>query len=128
MKREQGTVTEVSEAELREKLSERRTEPRHAARLDVDVPLANWEQMRRVYTSNISKGGLMFSLTSPAAIPAAVDLRLTLPDGAEVTLQCEVRHVARCGNSNDFEVGVQFQPLTPPVQRTFDQAIARMGK
>jgi c-di-GMP-binding flagellar brake protein YcgR len=126
---QKGKVHEVSEQELKQKLAggdERRGDERVAARLQIEVPLANWEQVRSVYTTNISKGGLLFSLTSPASMPAAVDLTLTLPDGKKVTLQSEVRHVARREGSTEFDVGVQFQELDPATRRAFEEALAAL--
>ena len=86
MDRQKGKVQEVSETELKSRLQDeggddRRGNERVPARLQVDVPLTNLEQVRSVYTTNISKGGLLFTIASPASIPAAVDLTLTLPDG-----------------------------------------------
>ena len=92
-------------------------------KLQVEVPLANWEQVRSVYTTNISKGGLLFTLSSPASMPAAVDLTLTLPDGRKLTVQSEVRHVARRDGSTDFDVGVQFQELDAETRRAFEDAL-----
>jgi hypothetical protein len=126
---QKGKVKEVSEKELKSKLAggdERRGEERVPARLQVEVPLANWEQVRSVYTTNISKGGLLFSMASPASIPAAVDLTLTLPDGKKVTLQSEVRHVARRDGTTEFDVGVQFQELDAPTRRAFEEALAAL--
>ena len=132
MDRRKGKVHEVSEAELRKALEptddERRTNARVPVKLEVDVPLANWEQVRTVYTTNISKGGMLFSLTSPASVPAAVELTLALPDGSKVTLQSEVRHVARREGTPEFDVGVQFQELDPKTRDAFEQALARIGK
>jgi c-di-GMP-binding flagellar brake protein YcgR len=132
MDRRKGTVHEVSEAELLKALEptddERRTAPRVPAKLEVDVPLATWEQVRKVYTTNISKGGLLFSLTSPASVPAAVELTLALPDGSNVTLKAEVRHVARREGTPEFDIGVQFQELDPATRKAFEQALARLGK
>src|SRR5262245_50516265 len=114
MERQKGKVHEVSEAELKQRLGsgggggdERRDAQRLTARLQVDVPLANWEQLKSVYTTNISKGGMLFTVSSPASMPAACDLTLTLPDGNKVTLQSEVRHVARREGTTEFDVGVQ---------------------
>jgi c-di-GMP-binding flagellar brake protein YcgR len=128
---EKGKVKKVSERELKEKLAskgsgadERRGNERVAARLQIEVPLANWEEVRSVYTTNISKGGLLFTLASPASVPAAIDLTLTLPDGAKVTLQSEVRHVARREGTTEFDVGVQFQDLEPAVRKALEQALA----
>jgi c-di-GMP-binding flagellar brake protein YcgR len=130
MEKHKGKVHEVSEQELKNKLQgsgdDRRGTDRVPARLQVEVPLANIEQLRSVYTTNISKGGMLFTLTSPASIPAAVDLTLTLPDGKKVTLQSEVRHVARREGTTEFDVGVQFQELDPPTRRAFEEALATL--
>lgn len=128
---QKGKVQEVSEKELKSRLAgggadERRGDERVPARLQVEVPLANIEQARSVYTTNISKGGLLFSLASPASIPAAVDLTLTLPNGKKVTLQAEVRHVARREGTTDFDVGVQFQELDAPTRKAFEDALAAL--
>jgi hypothetical protein len=131
MKKQKGTVKEVSENELRSRLAnkdERRSSERVDARLEIDVPLATWEQVRRVYTTNISNGGLLFSLTSPTAIPAEIALTLTLPDHRTVTLNSEVRHVERRAGTPEFDVGVQFQPLDSQTKQTFEQALAELGK
>src|SRR5260370_2986825 len=123
---EKGKVKKVTERELKEKLKEklstaasddgddRRGNERVATQLQIEVPLANWDEVRSVYTTNISKGGLLFTLVSPASVPAAIDLTLTLPDGSRVTLQSEVRHVARREGTSEFDVGVQFHDLEPP--------------
>jgi c-di-GMP-binding flagellar brake protein YcgR len=131
MERHKGKVREVSEAELKQHLTDgkdddRRGAERVPARLQVEVPLSNWDQVRSVYTTNISKGGLLFTLASPASMPAAVDLTLTLPDGNKVTLQSEVRHVARRDGSTEFDVGVQFQDLDAATRRAFEAALARL--
>jgi len=126
---QKGKVKEVSETELKSKLAgggggdERRGDERVPARLQIEVPLSNWEQVRSVYTTNISKGGLLFTLSSPASMPAAVDLTLTLPDGRKLTVQSEVRHVARRDGSTDFDVGVQFQELDAETRRAFEDAL-----
>jgi hypothetical protein len=129
-KRQMGTVKEVSETELKQRLSEddRRGAPRLDARMEVEVPLANWEQFRRVYTKNISQGGLMFELKSPATVPAALNLVVTLPDGSKVTFESEVRHVMRRADGPDYEVGVQFRPLDPAVQTVLDSALNKFAK
>jgi c-di-GMP-binding flagellar brake protein YcgR len=135
MERRKGKVHEVSEGELRRRLadagddSDRRRQERVDVQLQVDVPLASWEQVRSVYTSNISKGGMLFTLSSPASIPAAVALTLTMPDGRKVTLQSQVRHVAprEGGGAGEFEVGVQFAALDAATQRAFEDALLRLN-
>ena len=132
MAKTRGKVKAVSAAELAKTLgggkgAERRTEERVPARLDVEVPLARWEDFRRVWSTNLSKGGMMFTLVPPAAIPAAVNLVVTLPDGQQVTLATEVRHVARREGKGEYEVGVQFQ-LDGESRRAIDAALAALDK
>jgi c-di-GMP-binding flagellar brake protein YcgR len=125
-----GKVKEVTEEELRRRLAdkepspERRTDTRLPARLEVEIPLTTWDQLRRVYTTNISKGGLLFTIESPVTLPAAVDLTLTLPDSRKVLLHSEVRHVERREGTVEYDVGVQFKALEPDVQKTLDDAVA----
>ena len=59
-------------------------------------------------------------------LAAAVDLTLTLPDGKTLTLQSEVRHVARREGPTEFDVGVQFQELDPPTRRAFEEALSAL--
>jgi hypothetical protein len=145
-----GKVKEVSEKELKSKLSskpvadkkapakkaapakksskpaDQRADPRIAAQLAVEVPLATVDQLRRVYTSNISKGGLLFSLVGPAKIAAEIDLTLRLPDDTTVTIPCEVRHVAP-RDGGEYEVGVQFVGLDAATRKSIEAAIDRLG-
>jgi hypothetical protein len=134
-----GKVKAVSERELKKKLQgtngqaqkpskpfERRGGERFEARLEVDVPLSNWEQVRKIYTTNISKGGLLFSVDGPATLPSSVELTLTLPDGAKVTLTSEVRHVSRREDGKEFDIGVQFQTLDAATRRVFETALAKL--
>jgi len=129
MERRKGRVSEVSEGELERRLrqSDRRDELRNDVALAVELPLDDWDEVRRVYTTNISKGGLLFTLTPPASVPASVDLTLTLPDGGKVTLTSQVRHVARREGGSDFEIGVQFADLDAAAQRAFESALAKLA-
>jgi hypothetical protein len=129
MDKRKGSVEEVSEVELEKHLSDenRRGNDRLPAELEIEIPLANWEQFRRVYTKNISRGGLMFTVPSPTTIPAELKLQLTLPDGNKVSLQAEVRHVARKEGTKEFEVGVQFR-LDDDAEKALEWAITDISK
>ena len=118
MDAKKGHVHEVSEAELREKLGDKRSTTRYVAELAIEVPLADWAQAKRVLTTNVSQGGLLFTLPSPASIAASIDLVLTLPNGDKVTLPCEVRHVSLREGTRDFDVGVQFSAVDPEVRKS----------
>ena len=126
--RSKGTVKEVSESELKTALSEKREHERMDAALEIDLPLTNVEQLRRVYTTNISKGGLLFTIAAPATMPAVVDLTLALPDGSKVTLHSEVRHVKRREGASEFEVGVQFSELDKSTRDTIEGALAQLTR
>ena len=102
--------------------SDLRGAPRLPVRWQVEMQLA--EQPRRVYTTNVSSSGLMFSLAAPASVPAELDLALELPDGQHVTLTTAVRHVARRAGTAEFDVGVQFASLQPEQQTLLQRALA----
>jgi c-di-GMP-binding flagellar brake protein YcgR len=125
MNRRKAKVKEIGQSELLERLAggERRGDARVPARLEVELPLGSWAEARRVYTSNISHGGLLFSLEAPASVPAEVDLHVTLPDGHKLTLVSEVRHVARREGSDEYDVGVQFQALDAVDRKIFEDAL-----
>jgi c-di-GMP-binding flagellar brake protein YcgR len=116
----------VSEAELRKRLDERRRDDRIPARLEVELALATWEEARRVYSTNISKGGLLFTVPGPATMPATVQLHVAMPDGRKLSFESEVRHVARKAGTSDYEIGVQFR-LSDADQRLLNDAVDKLG-
>jgi c-di-GMP-binding flagellar brake protein YcgR len=127
----EGRVAPVSERELSERLAEgrrddRRGDARVEARFDVEVSLTP-EQLRATYTTNISRGGMMFSLTTPASLPGEIDVTLALPGGQKVTLRSEVRHVARSGTAGEYDVGVQFTGLDGASRRTIEEALSALN-
>jgi c-di-GMP-binding flagellar brake protein YcgR len=126
--RHQGNVVEMTREQLRSRLgtrseAERRTDNRVSARLEVDIPVPSWEQLQRVYTTNISDGGLMFVVEAPVTLPGIAEITLTLPDAQTITLQSEIRHAAPGPHSGQVEVGVQFKALDPAVRERLEQAI-----
>ena len=128
-----GKVKEVSEEELNRRLADagddnRRIDDRLPARLAVEIPLTTRDQLKSVYTTNISKGGLLFSIESPVTLPATVDLTISLPDKGEVVLHSEVRHVERLDGTTEFEVGVQFKTLDVATTKTLEAAIGNLDK
>jgi c-di-GMP-binding flagellar brake protein YcgR len=124
-------IREVSQQELLAKLAEgqyaeHRRDPRVAARLEVEVSLS-WEQLRRVYTDNISKGGLMFSIEPPVTLPAAVNLTIRLPEGKTIELGGEIRHVEPSQRENARDVGVQFKSLDPAVEAELTKLLSSLA-
>jgi hypothetical protein len=88
--------------------SDRRSEPRIATRSLVEVRLPTWESLQRVYTVNLSLGGMRLSLGARAALGAVVDIILTLPNGERLHLPGKIAHLG-AGKSGD--VGVRFDEL-----------------
>ena len=131
-KKRKGTVRVVSEAELEETLGasgnddDRRGDPRIDARLEIEVPMASWDELRKVYTANLSHGGLLFSVSGPAKLAGVVEVTLKLPDGQEIRLPSEVRHVAAQKGGSGWDVGVQFKDLAPDAKSTIEKALARL--
>jgi hypothetical protein len=98
------------EEEPSEPGSERRSEPRIATRSLVEVRLPTWESLQRVYTVNLSLGGMRLSLGARAALGAVVDIILTLPNGERLRLPGKVAHLGAAGGG---DVGVRFDELAP---------------
>jgi c-di-GMP-binding flagellar brake protein YcgR len=121
-----GEVWSVSSAELQRALrkgvggDERRKARRVPMKLAVELRVSRGE-LSKIYTENISDGGLLFSVAAPVSLPGTVDLTLQLPDGRSVELSGDVRHVetkqGRC------YVGVQFTSISDEVRRSFEDAL-----
>jgi hypothetical protein len=121
-----GEIRTVSSAELQRALrtagagDERRRAPRVPMRLAVELRLAPGD-LSKIYTENISEGGLLFSIPAPVSLPGTVDLTLQLPDGQTVELSGDLRHIeskrGRC------YVGVQFTSISDEVRRKFEDAL-----
>ncbi len=124
-----GEVRPVSQSELRRSLQheqddsdDRRGNERLPARLGVQLQLSI-DELRSIYTENISAGGLMFSIAPPVSIPGSVDLTIELPDGNSVELSGEIRHVET--QQQLCYVGVQFTGISDQVRVTLERALQR---
>ena len=101
----------------------RRSAPRITARSLVEVRLPTWETLRSVYTINVSQGGMRLSMGAGAPIGAAIDIMLTLPDGARLHLPGTV---ANLGPGEGGDVGVRFDELPPYTQKEIDLYLAEL--
>jgi Tfp pilus assembly protein PilZ len=95
--------------------SERRSAPRIPTRLLVEVKLPTWDALQRVHTVNLSMGGMRLSLGARAALGAAIDIILTLPNGERLHLPGKVAHLGPGGGG---DVGVRYDELP---QHTLDK-------
>ena len=104
------------------KSPERRSAPRITARSLVEVRLPTWEALRSVYTINISQGGMRLSVGARAPLGTAVDIILTLPDGARLHLPGKV---ANFGTGGD--IGVRFDELPAHSQAEIERYIKELS-
>src|SRR5262249_14201766 len=92
--------------------SEKRHEPRTPIELTAYVRCESWQAVRRLYTSDLSQGGLALRASEPAKLGAPVRVALTLPDGLKLRLKGEVRYstaVYEEGGSVSWKIGVRLQ-------------------
>src|SRR5215471_4587221 len=88
--------------------ADRRRETRVPTRSLVEVRLPDWSTLQRVYTVNVSMGGMRLSLGARAPLGTAIDIILTLPNGERLHLPGKVAHLG-AGASGD--IGVRFDAL-----------------
>lgn len=127
-----GEIRPVSESELRQALEgdeeERRGERRVPITLAVDLRLSSIDELRTIYTENISAGGLMFSIPPPVTIAGSVELTIELPDAQRVELRGNIRHVAADAERKLCTVGVQFDELSDDVRAKLETALRERSK
>ena len=95
----------------REIAVEQRTEQRVPMELAAYVRCESWHALRRLYTSDLSQGGMALRSPEPAAPGAPVRIALTLPDGLRLRLKGEVRYsTAIYGQDGQvqFKIGVRL--------------------
>ena len=102
---------------------ERRRELRVPARSLVEVRLPDWSTLQRVYTINLSMGGMRISLGARAALGTAVDIIFTLPNGERLHLPGKVAHLG-AGDSGD--VGVRFDDLPQKTREEIARYLAEL--
>lgn len=68
----------------------RRADPRHTLRRAVRLRCAQWDNYIKLYTSNISRGGMLLRVKEPPEVGAPVQINLELPDGDELLLSGKV--------------------------------------
>ena len=87
---------------------ERRRTERIATRTLVEIRIPDWQVLDRVYTVNISQGGIRVSMPKLPPLEAAVDVILTLPNGHRLHLPGRVTHMGTRGTG---DVGIRFDDL-----------------
>lgn len=111
-----------------------RKHPRFLDARRVEVRLENREELREMWTEDISKGGMFISTDAPPSFGSILDIVLETPDG-NVTLKAEVVHVLPPEQAQQIGypagVGVQFSSLSNDVrtqiERYVDQVAERLS-
>jgi hypothetical protein len=104
---------------------ERRRDVRHPVRLRLDVPLATWAQVQRLYTTDLSRGGLGFFARTPPPITSAVRVVLHLPDEKTVELEGTIKH-AESQADGSYRVGVEFADKQAVTSAVLEAYLATM--
>ena len=95
--------------------AERRAHDRIPTRSLIEVRIPDWQTFQRVYSVNISTGGMRISLGRRVGVGTSIDVILTLPNGRRLHLPGQVVNV---GGGPTGDIGVQFHPLS---SRTRDE-------
>src|SRR5262245_52474650 len=91
--------------------TEQRTEQRVNMELAAYVRCESWHALRRLYTSDLSQGGMALRSPEPAPPGVPVRIALTLPDGLRLRLKGEVRYSTAIygeGGQVQFKIGVRL--------------------
>ena len=110
-RRKSAEMKRVRALTPREISVEQRTEARVPMELAAYVRCESWHALRRLYTSDLSQGGMALRSPEPAAPGAPVRIALTLPDGLRLRLKGEVRYsTAIYGQDGQvqFKIGVRL--------------------
>ncbi|MBK6685305.1 MAG: PilZ domain-containing protein [Deltaproteobacteria bacterium] len=91
-----------------------RRDPRFVTRQQVELAAADRTAVRKIWTDNISKGGLFVVTDDPPSLRSRVTVRLTV-EGGELALDAEVVHVVAPEDAKAWGtaagVGLQFVAL-----------------
>jgi uncharacterized protein (TIGR02266 family) len=88
----------------------RRTDPRYARRLDVEVVVG--DQKHTATTGNISLGGLFVETTNTFPLQTRLRIRFQIPTQPEpIEVSGEVRWVEPGGSGQPSGMGIRFQGL-----------------
>ena len=100
---------------------DRRRAERIATRTLVEIRIPDWQVLQRVYTVNISRGGMRVSMPRQPPLDAGIDVILTLPNGRRLHLPGRVAHL---GAGETGDVGIRFDELSPKTQEEINGYIS----
>ena len=76
-----------------------------------EVKFSSWAAFYEVYTTNISRGGMMLQMSKTPEVGERIQVKLQLPKGDEIVLDGEVKFVRPNPPPERAWVGVQFVDL-----------------
>jgi uncharacterized protein (TIGR02266 family) len=91
--------------------AESRREPRHFVELEVNI--GSESNFYLGFTENLSSGGVFVATYALKPIGAKVEVALTLPDGATLTMPGIVRWLRQPSGEGWPGIGVQFEAVSP---------------
>jgi|SRR6266478_1761276 len=105
---------------MTQSFEERRRTDRITTRILVEIRVPDWQVLQRVYTINLSLGGMRVSMGRQPPMGAEVDVILTLPNGQRLHLPGRVAHLGPTGTD---DVGIRFDDLQPKTRAEIDVLI-----
>lgn len=107
-------------------LVERRREPRHSARLDVNYRRGDTYLYSR--SSNISEMGIFLVTSNPPRRGTRIELRFAVPGEEEpLRVEGEVRWIVHPGSGGEPGMGIQFIDPSDEFRRRIKELIRTMA-
>jgi actin-like ATPase involved in cell morphogenesis/Tfp pilus assembly protein PilZ len=109
----------------------RRAEVRYAYQTKIEAKCSSWPSFRALFTGDVSAHGLFVPTTAEAKVGERIEVKITLPDGTEVTVTGTV--VSRVGpatsggpapTSLKQGLGIKLDELPAEVERRFEAILA----
>lgn len=104
--------------------TDRRRTERIITRTLVEVKLPDWQALQRVYTVNMSQGGMRLSVGRKPPLGTVIDTILTLPNGQRLHLPGRVAHL---GSDGSGDVGVRFDELPAKTRDEIDRYLKELA-
>ena len=99
-----------------------RRNKRYPATQSLMVRCEDWREFAQFYATDISQGGMFIATDDPPPVLSFIDVKLTLPEGHEVSLKARVVHVLPPEHATDparAGIGIEFLDLDNDRKRGF---------
>jgi curved DNA-binding protein CbpA len=106
-----------------------RQHPRFPIGKPIKVHCKKWDQVKTLYSNNISRGGMLLRSKDELPIGSIVEIAIVVPSGESLELPAEVvRHVPPKEPGLRIGLGVRFLAIPDPVRHKFEELIATAAR